>query len=107
MNESQQAVMNFNTRNNLQMDSHVRLLDLQSELGELSKEHLEITHYGKTHFSVSPEWKEEMGDIFYSLLSLACETGTDLDDSLARVLEKYEERITRRRTPGSRGRKSG
>ena len=85
--------MDFNTNNSLQMDARVRLLDLQSEL----------TDYGRSNFSESLEWGEEMGGLYYCLLSLSCETGIDLDDALCGALDKYSKRIERRRNPGSGG----
>ena len=101
MNNAQQAVMDFNAENNLRMEAHVRILDLQSELGELAKEHLKITDYGGSNFTKIPEWKEEMGDIFYSLLSLANETEVDLEDALGGALKKYAKRIELDKNPGS------
>ncbi len=41
-----------------------RLLDLTSEIGELSKEVLKQTNYGKNEFSPSDAWSEELGDVF-------------------------------------------
>lgn len=101
MNDAQKTVMDFNINNGLQMDAHIRLLDLQSELGELAKEHLELTDYGRSNFAESPEWGEELGDLYYSVLSLSCETGIDLDDALGGVLDKYAKRIERKQNPGS------
>jgi len=47
VNDAQKTVMYFNINNGLQMDAHIRLFDLQSELGELAKEHLELRDYGR------------------------------------------------------------
>ena len=42
-----------------------------------------------------------MGDIFYSLLSLANETEVDLEDALGGALKKYAKRIELDKNPGS------
>jgi NTP pyrophosphatase (non-canonical NTP hydrolase) len=101
MNNAQQKVRDFNRMHGLDMVPHHRLLDLLSELGEASKEYLTHTDYGRSDFTKRPEWRAEIGDLFYSLCALANETEVDLDEALNETLEKYAVRIDRGKTPGS------
>ncbi|UCB45587.1 MAG: nucleotide pyrophosphohydrolase [Spirochaetota bacterium] len=101
MINSQETVSKFNENHNLHMDAHARLLDLQTELGELSKEYLQSSNYGRSRFKNNPRWEEELGDLCYSLLSLANETNVDIEDALNTSLEKYIKRIKRKQDPGS------
>ncbi len=101
MNDTQKKALNFNTAHILRMGSHIRLLDLLSELGEASKEYLTHTDYGRSYFIKEPGWKAELGDLYYSLVALANETEVDLDEALNETLEKYARRIDRGKTPGS------
>lgn len=103
MNDTQKIVLDFNKKHNLHMDAVLRLLDLQTELGELSKEHLKLTDYGRSNFTKGPEWKAELGDLAYSLLALANETEVDIDEALDETLVKYAQRIERGKNPGSSG----
>ncbi|MBN2324036.1 MAG: nucleotide pyrophosphohydrolase [Spirochaetes bacterium] len=101
MNNALQIVADFNDKHGLRMDARVCLLDLISETGELAKEFLTLTGYGKAGFIKGNGWTKELGDLSYSLLSLAHETGTDLDNALQRALSKYEKRIKKGQNPGS------
>ena len=103
MSNTQEIVSKFNEEHELQMDAHARLLDLQTELGELAKEYLQSSNYGRFRFKDNPRWKEELGDLCYSLLSLANETNVDIEDALNEVLEKYAKRIEHKQDPGSEG----
>jgi NTP pyrophosphatase (non-canonical NTP hydrolase) len=72
MKNLQTSVEKFCTDNNLQCDAVARLLDLHSELGELSKEILKITNYGKNQIiTKNKDLELEMGDALFSLICLA------------------------------------
>ena len=101
MSNTQEIVSKFNENHNLHMDAHARLLDLQTELGELAKEYLQSSNYGKSRFMNNSGWEEELGDLFYSLLSLANETRVNIEDALNTALEKYINRIKSKKDPGS------
>jgi NTP pyrophosphatase (non-canonical NTP hydrolase) len=73
-----------------------RLLDFVSEVGELSKEVLKATNYGRTSFRPPDGWTGELGDVFFSLICLANSTGVDLEAALDGALGKYRERLARR-----------
>lgn len=75
------------------MPTNARLLDITSELGELSKELLKATNYGTNDFVITEDFKMEFGDLLYALLSLANETGIDAEESLNTVIEKYSNRL--------------
>ena len=102
MNQLQQQVADFVARNNLVTDTSSGLLDLTSELGELAKAYLTATDYGKAVFEPTEAWREEIGDIFYSLVCVANETQIDLGDALEFALSKYERRLKSHGSPSSR-----
>ena len=83
------------------MPVYARLLDIQSEMGELSKEYLKHSKYGTADFVMDDEFKLELGDALYSLLSLASEVNLDAEECLDMVLEKYRKRMTEKKTMGS------
>lgn len=100
----QEKVENFNqnkTAHKKPMPLSARLLDIQSELGELSKEYLSATKYGTENFIANEDFKLEFGDTLYSLLSLAVETNINAEDCLDKVLKKYAERLNNKNNMGS------
>jgi|GEM_PF-1146857 len=70
-----------------------RALDLVSEVGEVAKELLKGSAYGKRDQQITPELQEELGDALFSLLCLANIAKIDLDVALMQVLAKYENRL--------------
>lgn len=100
----QEKVKNFNQNKNSHkkpMPVSARLLDIQSELGELSKEYLSATKYGTEKFTPNNDFKLEFGDTLYSLLSLAVETNINAEECLDKVLKKYTERLNYKNNMGS------
>ena len=85
------------------MSASARMLDISSELGELAKEVLKNTKYGTKEFEISDDFKLELGDVLYSLFSLADEVGVDSDECLDKVLMKYRARIDASGNMGSEG----
>jgi len=79
-----------------------RVIDLVSEVGELSKEVLKSTNYGKSDFAITDAFKEELGDVYFSLLLLAEKTNVDLEELLESVLLKYRNRLVKRNNIGSK-----
>ncbi len=65
-------------------------LDIQSELGEVAKEILKMTDYGRKPFIYREEVKPEIGGLLFSLIALANSLDVDLEEALEIVLEKYE-----------------
>ena len=100
----QKIVEDFNrakSAHKKQMPIYARLLDTQSELGELSKEYLKASKYGTVDFSMNEKFKDEFGDTLYCLLSLACEANLDAKECLQMAIEKYRKRIEKKNSMGS------
>jgi len=91
----QKNVKEFAQNNKLQNSPEVCALDLVSEVGEVAKEILKATNYGKKKFNSPKEMKYELGDAFYSLLALANSCNVDLEEALNAVLEKYGKRMAK------------
>lgn len=83
------------------MSVYARLMDIQSELGELSKEYLKGSEYGLTEFKKTEDFELEFGDVLYSLLSLSLEQNINAEKALDTVLEKYKKRIEEKKNMGS------
>ena len=83
-------------------DTYVRLADIQSELGELSKEILKATRYGKTETPNRHESIEnEYGDLLFSVLALGVELKADPEYCLKKSIEKYNKRLEKTGQIGS------
>jgi NTP pyrophosphatase (non-canonical NTP hydrolase) len=100
--------MNLNERSRtlidefgLSLDPASRALDLSSEVGELCKEILKSTHYGSQAFQASLNLEMELGDAYFSLLTLASSLNVDLELALEQVLKKMRTRLERSGQPGS------
>src|SRR3712207_6252676 len=59
----QESVAVFVEEHGLEAPVHARALDLASEVGELAKEILEGTDYGRAPFEVPEGWTGELGEI--------------------------------------------
>jgi NTP pyrophosphatase (non-canonical NTP hydrolase) len=101
MAQFQQTVATFVKENELEAPVHARVLDLVSEVGELAKEILKVTDYGRQPFRPTEEWSGELADILYSLTCVANSTGVDLETALNEALDKYEGRLARKGDAGS------
>ena len=97
----QQKVADFVDAHDLRTGAEFRLLDLVSELGELSKEALKATGYGRRPFIPDQSWDDELADVFFSLVCLANSTAVDLEKALEGALTKYGQRLERRGDAGS------
>jgi NTP pyrophosphatase (non-canonical NTP hydrolase) len=86
----QGSVAAFVEEHGLEAPLHARALDLVSEVGELAKEILEGTDYGRAPFEAPEGWTAELGD---ALVCLANSTGVDLEAALVGTLEKCRERL--------------
>jgi NTP pyrophosphatase (non-canonical NTP hydrolase) len=102
MNEFQEKVRKFCRQHGLEMPAEERLLDIVSELGEVSKEMLKASDYGKKEPEYNEEMKAELGDLFYSLLAVANKLNVDLEEALDMVLIKYQKRIAESGSPDSK-----
>jgi NTP pyrophosphatase (non-canonical NTP hydrolase) len=86
---------------NLGIDPATRALDLSSEVGEVCKEILKSSQYGTRDFQASPNLEMELGDAFFSLLTLAASVNVNLDTALEQVLVKMRTRLERTGQLGS------
>ena len=89
----QNSVKEFLEKNKLFNSEQIRYIDLVSEIGELGKEIIKSTDYGKIPYSLNETTFEEMGDCLFSILALCCEMNIDADKALTFVIEKYSKRL--------------
>ena len=99
----QLMVQQFIETHGLETDVSSRLLDLVSEVGELAKESLKITNYGKQAFFPpdDTQWSAELADVFFALICIANSTGVDMDEALDAALQKYAARLSSKGDAGS------
>ena len=71
MRHLQDKVENFCEQHNLSKSVEARFLDVVSELGELAKEILLNSNYGKKTIENSERLEEEIGDTIFSLIALS------------------------------------
>lgn len=102
MKEIQGKVKQFCKENNIDSSVENKMLDLMSELGEVSKEILKSTDYGKKPLENNENLKLELGDVFYSLITVANDLDIDLDETLNLALNKYKQRLQDKGSIGSR-----
>jgi NTP pyrophosphatase (non-canonical NTP hydrolase) len=98
---AQEKVREFTKAHNLTPTPAVALIDLLSELGEVAKDILKSSDYKANLSCGKPQSWDELGDVFYSLLTLAIALNYDLDRGLDVALTKYRNRILKTGTPGS------
>ena len=98
----QKRVAAFVQANEMETDVAHRVLDLASEIGEVAKEVLKSTRYGKTRFKRGENWESELGDILFSTICVANTTNVDLEKALVNVLTKYRRRIQNTKDAGSK-----
>ena len=101
----QNKVKDFNAKKDCHlkpMPPYARLLDIESEIGELAKEYLKGSKYGTKEFELKDDFLLEFGDVLYSLLSLANELEIDAEKALNLVIEKYKLRIESNGDMGSK-----
>ncbi len=89
----QSKVANFVKQNNWDSPVESRVLDLVSEAGEVAKEILKITNYGKKPVVKNKNLALELGDTFYSLIVIANKFDINLEDALDLVIKKYQKRL--------------
>jgi NTP pyrophosphatase (non-canonical NTP hydrolase) len=97
----QDQVAEFVAEYDLETGVEARLLDLLSELGEVAKEILKGSQYGKAEFVPAPDWEEELADAFFSLICIANTTGVNLESTSDQVLQKNQARLDERGEAGS------
>ncbi|MBQ7307372.1 MAG: MazG-like family protein [Clostridia bacterium] len=90
----QQKVKDFNGEKRL--SPQIRMLDIVSETGELTKEIIKGCNYGESEFKVSYDLKMELGDTLYAILSFCNENQINSQECLEMALEKYKQRLIKK-----------
>ena len=93
MKDIQEKIKLFCENNELNSPVEHRVLDTMSELGEVAKEILKMSNYGKNPIQYNSELKMELGDVLFSIITIANAFEIDLEEALNKVLKKYEKRI--------------
>lgn len=93
MKELQEKIKKFCEENNMNSPTEHRALDVMFELGEVAKEILKMSDYGRGPVKLKEEIKLELGDVFYSLITLANNLNIDLEEALRIAIKKYENRL--------------
>jgi len=93
MKEIQARIKKFCEENNMESPAEHRILDTMSELGEVAKEILKMTNYGRKPMEYRKEIESELGDVLYSLITIANTFDIDMEMAVHQVLEKYERRL--------------
>lgn len=101
MKEIQEKVKIFCRIKNLESPLEIKALDLVSEVGEISKEIIKGTKYGIKNFQKTENTETELGDVLFSLITLANQLDIDLEIALEKVLEKYQKRFEEKKDIGS------
>jgi NTP pyrophosphatase (non-canonical NTP hydrolase) len=100
MEDRQRQVAAFVDEHDLEAPPEFRLLDIASEVGELTTDANESTGYGASPDDLEIE-SDEIGDVLFALLALADDLEIDADAALEEALEKYERRLEDGGSPGS------
>ena len=93
MKNIQKRIKEFVEKNNLKAKSEFRMLDIISETGEIAKEILKMTDYGKKESKYRKEIESEIGDLFFSLICLSNNYDIDVEKAINSALNKYEKRL--------------
>ena len=88
MKRLQEKIKRFCKRHGLESPPEHRVLDSMSELGEVAKEILEMTNYGREPLVYRKEMKSELGDLLYSVITIANSFNIDLEEALNMALKK-------------------
>lgn len=86
---------------NIETIPELRYVDLTAELGEVGKELLKGSNYGKKQLSKTENLEYEIGDSLFSLVCLANSLDIDLEKALLATLEKYQKRFEKKENIGS------
>lgn len=100
----QNKVKEFNENKKCHRESmpvYARLLDIESEIGELAKEYLKGSKYGTKNFEINDDFKEEFGDVLYAIISLSNELKISSEECLDIALEKMKKRMEKNNSLGS------
>lgn len=88
-------------RYDLETSPELRYIDLTSEVGELGKELLKATEYGKEEFKKTDNTESEIGDVVFSTICIANSLDIDIEQALIGVMKKYQDRFNNKGSIGS------
>jgi len=95
MKDIQTNILQFCKKHNLESPVEHRTLDAMSELGEVAKEILKMSDYGRSPLQYSEALQSELGDLLFSIITIANSFEIDLEEALDMVLKKYKKRIAK------------
>ncbi len=101
MRDLQEQIKLFCLHHGMIAPPEARILDVLSELGEVSKEMVKASDYGKREHVTTDDLQEEMGDLLFSIIQLANESNIDLEEALKTVMKKYDKRMKEKGDAGS------
>ena len=101
LNELQQIIKKFVEDRNIGTSTENRMLDLLSESGELAKEVLKSSDYGKQPFESNDAFRNEFGHVLFSLVCLANQTDLNLEEVINESLIKFDKRFKDHKHIGS------
>ena len=97
----QELVSNMVATYDLDISPELRYIDLTSEVGEIGKEFLKGSDYGKNNYRKTDNMESEIGDTLFSLICIANSLNIDLRTALMNVMVKYQKRFAEKGNVGS------
>ena len=88
-------------RYRLETTPELRYIDLTTEVGELGKELLKGSDYGKKKLEKTDNLELEMGDVLFSFICIANSLNIDLEMTLVSAMKKYQKRFDKKGSIGS------
>jgi hypothetical protein len=102
MRELQRIVAETSDRLNLHATAPTMLLELQTRLGTLAAEILQVTENGRRPYRPTATWQLGLGELAFALLNLADQTGIDLDQAVRVAVDRlYRTGMSQQRTEAS------
>ncbi len=101
MKDIQKEVSKMIEKYGLESPLEERFIDLVSEVGELGKEILKGSEYGKKEFDITDNIESEIGDVLFSLMCISNALDIDMKRALDSVLKKYNDRFSKKGNIGS------
>lgn len=93
LDELQAVIKTFVDDRKIGTSTENRMLDLLSESGELAKELLKSSDYGKQPFKANEAFESEFSHVLFSLVCLANQTDLRLEDVLEKSLVEFDKRF--------------
>ena len=101
MEDIQETVNEMIKKYNLESSIEIKFIDLISEVGELGKELLKGSDYGKRKFINTDNLESEIGDVLFSFVCIVNSLNIDLKEAFDKVIEKYNSRFLENGNIGS------